>query len=121
MWTPLTHLAARLRALFQTRALDDDFEQELGIRMALGASRHQVQIGVILQTLGLVALGASIGVAASMMLGRLVRGLLFEVTATDPVTFVAMVSVLTVVGVLASYLPARRASRIDPMAALRPE
>ncbi len=93
--------------------------QEIGIRMALGASAGNVQSRIILQTLGLAAMGMLIGVAASWILTGALSGLLFGVTSTDPVTFLGMLVVLTAVAVLAGYFPARRASRIDPMAALR--
>jgi predicted permease len=93
--------------------------QEIGIRMALGATAGDLQAGIIKQTLGLAAAGMLLGVAASWALARALSGLLFGVTATDPITFAGMVTVLTAVAALAGYLPARRASRIDPMIALR--
>jgi predicted permease len=93
--------------------------QEIGIRMALGASAGDLQMRIILQTLGLAAAGMLLGSAASWALGRALSGFLFGVTATDPVTFAGMLIVLTAVAAMAGYLPARRASRIDPMAALR--
>ena len=95
--------------------------QEIGIRMALGASARHLQAGIILQTLGLAAIGIAIGAGASWGLARTLKGLLFGVTSTDPVTFLAMLVVLTCVAALAGFLPARRASRIDPMIALRAE
>ncbi len=94
---------------------------EFGIRMALGASRGAVQRGVMLQTLGLVAAGVLIGLVSAAMLGRMLGSLLFGVTATDPITFAGMLIVLVLVAALAGYLPALRASRIDPMVALRAE
>ncbi len=93
--------------------------QEIGIRMALGASAADLQMRIILQTLALAAVGMLLGVAGSWALARALQGFLFGVTSTDPVTFVAMLIVLTIVAVTAGYLPARRASRIDPMVALR--
>ncbi len=93
--------------------------QEIGIRMALGASNGDLQTGIILQTLGLAAIGMSLGIVASWILARTISGLLFGVTATDPVTFIGILVILTAVATLAGYLPARRASRIDPMLALR--
>jgi predicted permease len=95
--------------------------QEIGIRMALGASAHDVQARIVLQTLRLAAIGLAIGVGASWALARSLSGLLFGVTATDPVTFLGMLIVLAAVATLAGYLPARRASRIDPLIALRAE
>jgi predicted permease len=93
--------------------------QEIGIRMALGASASRLQAGIIGQTLGLAAVGMLLGAVASLLLARALGGLLFGVTARDPLTFLAMPAVLTVVAAIAGYLPARRASRIDPAIALR--
>jgi predicted permease len=95
--------------------------QEIGIRMALGASARDVQARIIRQTLVLAALGITIGTVASLALGRGADSLLFGVTSQDPSTFAGMILVLTAVALVAGYLPARRASRIDPMAALRAE
>ena len=93
--------------------------QEIGIRMALGASASDLQRRIVLQTLGLAGIGIVLGTVASWALARLLTGFLFGVTSNDPVTFLGMVIVLTAVAVTAGYLPARRASRIDPMSALR--
>ncbi len=93
--------------------------QEIGIRMALGASASRLQAGIIAQTLGLAAAGMLIGAVASRLLAGTLGGLLFGVTANDPLTFVGMPVVLTLVAAIAGYLPARRASRIDPSIALR--
>jgi predicted permease len=93
--------------------------QEIGIRMALGASARELQAGIIRQTLALAGVGMLLGVAASWALAQALTGLLYGVTSTDPVTFLGMLAILTVVAALAGYLPARRASRIDPMVALR--
>jgi ABC-type antimicrobial peptide transport system permease subunit len=93
--------------------------QEIGIRMALGASAGELQMRIILQTLTLAAIGMLLGVSASWVLGRTLSRFLFGVTATDPVTFLGMLIVLTTMAILGGYLPARRASRIDPMVALR--
>jgi predicted permease len=94
---------------------------EIGIRMALGASARDVQMRIVIQTLGLAAIGMTIGVAGSLALTRSVSGLLFGITPTDPATFAGMLVVLGLVACLAGYLPARRASRIDPIVALRSE
>jgi ABC-type antimicrobial peptide transport system permease subunit len=93
--------------------------QEIGIRMALGASPRDLQMRIMMQTLGLAAIGMALGIGASWVLARALGGILFGVTASDPVTFVGMPLVLIGVAALAGYLPARRASRIDPMLALR--
>ena len=93
--------------------------QEIGIRMALGASAGDLQMRIVTQTLGLAAIGMSLGTVASWALARTLTGLLFGVTPADPVTFLGMLIVLTAVAATAGYLPARRASRIDPTVALR--
>ena len=95
--------------------------REIGIRMALGASAREVQGGIIVQTLWLAGIGMAIGAVASWALAKSLRGLLFDVTPGDPATFAAILAVLAVVAVLAGYLPARRASRTDPLTALRTE
>ena len=95
--------------------------QEIGIRMALGASARDVQAAVIGETLRLAGIGVVMGVTASLLLARGGSRLLFGVTAGDPRTFVGMAAVLVTVAFVSGYLPARRASRIDPMAALREE
>ena len=95
--------------------------QEIGIRMALGASAGDMQRRVLLQTLRLAAIGIAVGLAASFALTRVLQGLLFGVTASDPMTFALMLILLTGVAALAGYIPARRASRLDPADALRAE
>jgi len=95
--------------------------QEIGIRMALGASARDVQRRIVIQTLRMAAIGMTIGGVCSLALTRSVSGLLFDVTPTDPATFAGMLLVLGTVAGLAGYLPARRASRIDPLVALRTE
>lgn len=93
--------------------------QEIGVRMALGATATQLQMRIIRETLTLAAFGMVIGTVASWMLARTLGSLLFGVSAADPLTFAVMLVVLTVVATASGYLPARRASRIDPMMALR--
>ncbi len=93
--------------------------QEIGIRMALGASTRNVQGRIVMRTLALVTTGMLLGVAASSGLARWLSGLLFGVTYGDPITFLGTAAILLSVALLAGYLPARRASRIDPMIALR--
>ena len=95
--------------------------QEIGIRMALGASAREVQSRIMLQTLKLAAIGMTLGTVASWAMVQGAQSLLFGVTPRDPSTFLGMLLVLIVVALLAGYLPARRASRIDPMVALRAE
>jgi predicted permease len=93
--------------------------QEIGIRMALGASAGQVQRHVMTQTVALVASGIALGMVGAFALARLTASLLYQMEPTDPPTFVVTVLVLLGVAVLAGYLPALRASRVDPMSALR--
>jgi putative ABC transport system permease protein len=93
--------------------------QEIGIRMALGASATNLQIGILLHTLGLAALGLALGMAAARALTGVLESLLFGVTPGDPVTFIGIGALLIAVAAIAGYFPARRASRIDPMVALR--
>jgi len=93
--------------------------QEIGIRMALGASATRTQKHILLQTLGLAALGLALGIAASRALTGALGSFLFGVTPGDPATFIGIGALLIVVAAFAGYLPARRASRIDPMVALR--
>jgi len=93
--------------------------QEIGIRMALGASAVDVQCRIVLGTLGLAAIGLGLGMGAARMLSRALGSMLFGVTAGDPVTFAVMGALLTSVALGAGYIPAWRASRIDPMVALR--
>jgi putative ABC transport system permease protein len=93
--------------------------REIGIRMALGAQRNDVLKMAVGQGFKLVLAGVAIGLAAAFVLTRVMASLLFGVSATDPVTFITISLVLISVAVLASYIPALRASRIDPMVALR--
>ncbi len=95
--------------------------QEIGVRMALGASPGNVQMGVLSKTLRMAAAGIAVGAVVSIAVANLIASLLFGTTPTDPTTFVAMAVLLGAVAALAGYLPARRASRINPMVALRNE
>jgi predicted permease len=93
--------------------------QEIGIRMALGASAANLQGGILRQTLLLAGLGLALGLIASRLLASAIGSMLFGVTAGDPATFIGMGLLLIAVALVAGYFPARRASRVDPMAALR--
>jgi putative ABC transport system permease protein len=94
---------------------------EIGIRMALGAQRSDVLKLAVGQGLNLLLIGVVIGLAAAVILTRVMSSLLFGVSATDPTTFIIISLVLISAGVLASYIPARRATKVDPMMALRHE
>jgi putative ABC transport system permease protein len=95
--------------------------QEVGIRMALGASAHHVRRMIVLQGMLLAAIGLVVGVAGGLALTRLMRSLLFEVKPWDPLVFVSTAILLALVALFACYLPAVRASRVDPLVALRYE
>lgn len=94
---------------------------EIGIRMALGAGRVQVLGMIIRQGVSLTLLGAAVGLVAALTLTRTLRSQLFEVSPTDPLTFACITAVITLVALAASYLPARRATKVDPLVALRSE
>jgi len=95
--------------------------QEIGVRMALGAQRHDIMHLVLGHGTKMTTFGAMIGIAASLGLTRLMTNQLFGVTAYDPVTFASVALLLVFVGLVASWIPARRAMRVDPMVALRYE
>ena len=93
--------------------------QEIGIRMALGATTSQVQRSVLVKTLRLAFIGIAAGAVGSLLVSRTIAALLFNTAPTDPITFAAMILLIGGVALLAGYIPARRASRINPMVALR--
>jgi predicted lysophospholipase L1 biosynthesis ABC-type transport system permease subunit len=95
--------------------------KEIGIRMALGASRDSIARMILKQAFALVLIGTGLGLAASVMLGRLVEALLYGVKAGDPLTLGAVSIILISISALASYVPARRATRIDPLTSIRTE
>jgi ABC-type antimicrobial peptide transport system permease subunit len=95
--------------------------QEIGIRMALGAEIEDVLRMVLYDGMKPALIGVAIGLAGALGLGRVVAGLVYGVSATDPATFVAGAGLLTVVALRASLIPAIRATKVDPMTALRDE
>jgi putative ABC transport system permease protein len=94
---------------------------EMGVRIALGAHRRDILKLVVGQALRWLLAGVAIGLTGAFALTRVMSSLLYEVTPTDPVTFVGVSLVLAGIAVLASYLPAQKATRVDPMVALRCE
>jgi putative ABC transport system permease protein len=94
---------------------------EIGVRLALGARRPDVVRLVVGQAMGLIVVGTVLGLGLALALTRVVRTLLYQVSPTDPLTFASVPALLVAVAGLASWLPARRATRVDPMVALRAE
>ncbi len=96
-------------------------KREIGIRLAFGAEQGDIRKLVIVRGVRLLAAGLVLGVAGALVLTRCAASLLFQVSPTDPATFLGAVLLLAAVALAACYLPARRAARVDPMAALRYE
>jgi predicted permease len=95
--------------------------REIGVRLALGAGTHRVLKHVFQKGLVLIMLGLGVGVPAALALTRVLSSLLFGVSASDPLTFAAVILLLVAVALLAIYIPARRATRVDPLVAMRAE
>jgi ABC-type antimicrobial peptide transport system permease subunit len=95
--------------------------QEIGVRMAIGAQRSDVLRLVLGEAARMASFGLIIGIVASLAITRLLSSLLFGVSATDPLTFVGVAALLSIVALAASWVPAYRAMRVDPVSALRYE
>jgi putative ABC transport system permease protein len=95
--------------------------QEIGIRTALGAQRNDLMAMILKQGLKTAVIGVGIGLAAALGLTHLMKSMLFGVGATDPLTFIGVALMLMSVAITASYVPARRAMRVDPLVALKYE
>jgi ABC-type antimicrobial peptide transport system permease subunit len=93
--------------------------REIGIRLALGGRPSRVLSGVMTEGLAMTLTGLGLGLAAALALSRVLQDLVFSIRPTDPLTFVAIAALLLVVAVVASYVPARRAMRVDPIKVLR--
>ena len=95
--------------------------REIGVRMALGADPRSVLRLVVGQGMTVALAGAAVGLGAALLLTRLMAGLLYGVRASDPATYASVAAALLAIALAATWIPARRASRIDPMKALRAE
>jgi putative ABC transport system permease protein len=95
--------------------------REIGVRVAMGARSRDVLTMILSQGMRTIMIGVLIGVAGALALTRALSSLLFGITATDPLTFAAVIALLIATALLACYIPARRASKVDPMVALRYE
>jgi len=95
--------------------------QEIGIRMAMGATSYEVSRMVLYEALQLTSIGIIAGLVGTLLLGRILNSLLFEVSASDPLTYLAGAVIIALVSLAACSMPARRATRVDPIVALRYE
>ena len=98
-----------------------DRTREIGLRLALGAQKRPILRTILYQGLKLTVAGAIVGLVCALIVSRLMAGVLLGVRPTDPATFVGVAALLIAVGVVACYIPARRAMQMDPMIALRHE
>jgi ABC-type antimicrobial peptide transport system permease subunit len=121
-WTGALALFLSMLGLYGVLAFAvSERRREIGIRMALGAGRSDVLRLVIAQGLRLALVGVGIGLPAAYAAMRMVKSLLYGVSATDPLTFIVIALLLLVVASLACWIPARRATKVDPLQALRHE
>jgi len=95
--------------------------REIGIRLALGAQRGQVLRMVLMEGMRTILAGLAVGLGAALLTSRVMQAFLFKTTVTDPLTFAGVALMLFAVALFASYIPARRVTRVDPMIALRAE
>ena len=95
--------------------------REIGIRLALGAERRNILQMILRRGLALAILGAAVGLIGAVLVSYLMRSVLYEVTSTDPITFAVVVLIFISVALIACYIPARRATKVNPMVALRCE
>jgi putative ABC transport system permease protein len=95
--------------------------QEIGIRMAMGATSNEVSRMVLREALQLIGTGIAAGLVGTLLLGRILNSLLFQISASDPLTYIAGAASIALVSLLACWMPARRATRVDPIVALRYE
>jgi len=95
--------------------------REIGIRMALGADGRRIERSIIGEGMALVGVGAAIGLAIAVTTTRVMRSLLFDLTPTDPITYLVIVVLIGLTAVAASWVPARRAANVDPLMSLRAE
>jgi putative ABC transport system permease protein len=95
--------------------------REIGIRLALGARLSDVLRGIVFEGMKPTLLGVAVGTAGALAMGRALSSLVYEVKPTDPITFLAVTAVLTTIALLASIIPAYRATKVDPIVALRYE
>jgi putative ABC transport system permease protein len=114
-------LLATLGVYGVMRYTTNERAREIGIRMALGARAGDVTTMVLRQAAVLVGVGLALGLGVALVATRAIQGLLFGVSATDPLTYVGAGLLLALTGVVSSYLPARRAARVDPMVVLKEE
>ncbi|HEX3091915.1 MAG TPA: FtsX-like permease family protein, partial [Candidatus Angelobacter sp.] len=95
--------------------------REIGIRMALGAQSNEVLRMVLMQGMRMIGVGLAVGIVAALIFSRVMKALLFETTVNDPLTFAGVALLFLAVGLAASYVPARRVTKVDPLIALRSE